>query len=160
MAKGGQANRPVGQGNYVIQTGESIGGLAAANGLSWEKLWNDPGNAEVKRVRKHPGMIQAGDRLHIPPKQPKTVTVAAKKKHRFRRVGVPAPVRLQFHAFGQARKGEKYELEVDGKIIQKGKLDAKGGLEAPVPPDSRKATVYLGDTREAREVDLGAQSPN
>ncbi|MBT3376049.1 MAG: hypothetical protein HN742_21765 [Lentisphaerae bacterium] len=156
---GNEDTAPVGQGDYVVAEGDCITSIAAAHGFFWKQVWNHPDNAELKRVREHPNMLLPGDRVTIPEKEEKTVDIAAEKRSRFRRKGIPAVLRLEFRAFGNPRKNEPYELEADGAILQKGKLDSNGQLECPIPPGTAKVIVYLGDERTPHEVELGKVPP-
>lgn len=69
--------------DHVTQQGECIASIAAAYELPWERIWNHPKNAELKKKRKEPNVIREGDTVHVPDPEQKTVSVATGAVHRF-----------------------------------------------------------------------------
>jgi hypothetical protein len=69
---------------HDVQQGETLLGLAAANGLeSWEDILGRPENAELKKKRTDPGILKAGDRVFIPNREmrhDRTVTVESMRR--------------------------------------------------------------------------------
>lgn len=138
---------------HDVQPGEGISSLGEKYGLSPDAIWSHPDNADLKSRRPDGNVLLPGDRLTIPDKQMKTVSVATGRVHRFRRLGVPAKLRLQLVLNDKPRADEEYRLEVGGRVIE-GRTDADGVLEAPVPPQAREARLLLGPAPDAQEIRL------
>jgi hypothetical protein len=53
---------------HVVVRGESLSTIAGKYGLSsWKALYDAPCNAELRRTRTNPRLLQPGDRVRIPP---------------------------------------------------------------------------------------------
>jgi hypothetical protein len=80
---------------HTVKQGECISSIADKYGLFWDTLWNHPENAELKRQRKDPNVLLAGDEVFIPEKEEKNESCETEQTHRFRLKGVPAKLRLR-----------------------------------------------------------------
>ena len=54
---------------YVVKAGDYTKKLAHTLGFDADEVWNDPKNAELKKLRKDPDMLVAGDVLFVPEKK-------------------------------------------------------------------------------------------
>jgi hypothetical protein len=146
---------------HTIAAGECVSSVACDYGFFPDTIWKDAANAELKRLRKDPNTLRAGDVLVIPDKRTNTETKADKQRHRFRRKGVPEVLRIQFLVGGAARANEPYQLEVDGHILSSGdkSTDAEGYVEHPIPPGARRAIIRFGGGTEEYVFQLGRLEP-
>lgn len=149
--------RPVGQGDYLVRAHDCISSLAEANGFFWETIWYLPENRELRSARGDPNVLLAGDRVTIPALRPKTVDGATEKKHRFRRRGTPARLRISFYDDGDPRADEPYLIVVDGIVLQ-GTLDEHGTLDLRISPAARTAEIRIADD-EPVAITLGSMDP-
>jgi hypothetical protein len=88
----------VGEGEYLVQSGDCISSIARSHGHFWETLWNDPANATLKAARGNPNILLPGDRVTIPPIRPKVESRPNNARHRFVKKGVPVKFRLRLIA--------------------------------------------------------------
>src|SRR5262245_59620858 len=88
--------RPGKMPDYIVKEGDCIDSIAADHGFFPDTIWNDPGNSDLKQQRKDPNVLLPGDKVVIPEKQVKEVYKADRNRHRFKRKGVPAKLRLRF----------------------------------------------------------------
>ncbi len=150
---------PAGYSAHRVQKGECITSIAAAAGHFWDVVWNDPANADLKELRQHPNLLHEGDIVQVPPIRLQTVNLPTGARHRFRRKGIPATLRLRFTDFDRPRPDVPYTLLVDGAVVQEGRLDNDGHLEAYIAPGAREARVLLGDPPEEHRFLLGHLPP-
>ena len=69
---------------HVVKQGEHLTGIAVVHGFGdYRVLWNFPENAELKKKRKDPHILFAGDVVAIPQPRPKTVSKPAGAAHDF-----------------------------------------------------------------------------
>lgn len=143
---------------HTIQQGDSITSLAEQYGHFVDTIWNDPGNAELKALRKDMNILMAGDVVTIPDKRTKEVETATNKKHVFKRRGVPAKFRLQVFDLDEPRANQQYTLSVDGQI-QRGTTDGDGVLEAFVPTSAREGLLIIGEDNFNMTIQFGHLNP-
>jgi N-acetylmuramoyl-L-alanine amidase len=141
----------VGSGNYVVRQGESLLSIALEHGYLPETLWNLPENKKLKDTRKDFSVLLPGDQVSIPKPRPKEETGGDSQRHRFRRKGFPAKLRVQVLQAGEPRKNEPYVLDVDGKLSQ-GNTDGDGVVEVPIPPDSKRGRLVVGKDEASQQV--------
>ncbi|KAA0216992.1 MAG: LysM domain-containing protein [Leptolyngbya sp. PLA3] len=151
---------PVGRGDYLVRPGECLQSIAADHGFFWETIWNFPDNSEVKSTRKDPMVIQAGDRLAIPEIDPGGEEKPDKKRHRFRRKGVPAVLKFQMLHEGEPRRNEPWILDLDGKRLE-GTTDGEGRFNIVIPPGAQRGILRVGEGvhETVQQVELGHLEP-
>ena len=150
---------PAGSGDYVVQEGDCLSQIAFDNGFSPQTLWLDPRNSELRRARKNPHVLLAGDRVHIPRRRPCVEGCGTNVRHRFRRKGVPEFVNLKFiDCEDQPLARVECRITVDG-IHRSTKTGADGGLKIPIPPNARDVRLVFECTGEEIQVGLGELDP-
>jgi hypothetical protein len=151
---------PVGEGEYVVRSGDCITSIAAAHGHFWQTLWSAPENADLKAAREDPNVLLTGDRVFIPELREKLESCGTESKHRFRKKGVPAKLRLRLLLGSKPRRDLRYTLTIDETTF-KGRTTSEGIVEAPLPPHAREGKLVLhvpgGD--EIMRLDLGSVEP-
>lgn len=156
-----ESKGPVGQGDYVINASECLESIAQDHGLKWETIWDDPKNAELKRIRKDPNVLLAGDRLHIPKRRLKEESGTTGQRHRFRRLGVPSHLKIIIKRFDEPWANERYIIDIDGDL-REGTTNEEGLLDEPIPPNAESAVVTIApdtDDELTYEFDLGGMDP-
>ncbi len=129
---------------YKVKQGDCLSSIAEKHGLFWEKIWNHPKNAKLKEQRKDPNVLYPGDVVFVPDKDNKEESGATEQKHRFKKKGTPAKMKLRMLKNDQPRSNEPYRLNIDG-IWQEGTTDGEGYVEASIPPHAQKAILHLGE---------------
>src|SRR5262249_17842677 len=111
-----RAERPVGKGDYVVQSGDCMESIAYEHGFLAKTLWNLPENAELRNHRE-PNVLLPGDRVTIPPIRLREEDRPTDQRHRFRLLGPPCQFRLRFlDDKQQPRSGVPYVLTIDGQV--------------------------------------------
>jgi N-acetylmuramoyl-L-alanine amidase len=143
---------------YKAKQGDCISSIAQKHGLFWEKVWEHPKNAQLKEKRKDPNVLYAGDMVFLPDKEENEESCATGQRHRFRKKGVPAMLRLQFFEEDEPRADEPFILDIDGELFS-GTTDEEGRLEHPISPEARRGKVLLGDDQDEYQLNLGHIDP-
>jgi N-acetylmuramoyl-L-alanine amidase len=143
---------------HTISQGECLASIARQYGLLADTIWTHPQNDQLREQRTDPHVLLPGDVLFIPESQERRESGATESRHRFRRLGLPARIRVRFLQEGEPRANEPFQLVIDGRHYE-GETDADGWLEHPIPPDARHGQVILVDTGEEYTLDLGHLDP-
>lgn len=139
---------------HTVKQGDCISSIAEDNGLFWETIWNDPENAELKRLRKDPNVLFPGDEIFIPDKREKTENCATEEKHRFRKKNVPAYLNLRLIDLDEKpRCGLEYIMDIDGDIHE-GTTDEEGCIHTVISPGAKRALLKVFPyKRQNKDVD-------
>lgn len=139
---------------YTARQGDCLSTIARRFGVPWEKIWEHPENAALKRRRGDPDVLARGDELFVPyPEEAvKEVSAATGAVHRFAATLPPPEVRVRFLGGGAPRKGKRYVLELDDGTRQEGTTDGDGCLVERIPATVERAVVRF------ESPDLGADT--
>lgn len=145
---------------YTVKQGDCILSIAHAYGFFWSTLWDLPENAALKAQRADPSLLLPGDVVVIPDLRPGSFDRPTGARHRFRRKGVPARLRVRFVVNDRPRANEPFVLDVDGKRTT-GRTDGDGVVDQVISPDARLArlTIGEGEGRTEHEMWLGHLDP-
>ncbi|MEZ4302729.1 MAG: peptidoglycan-binding domain-containing protein [Polyangiaceae bacterium] len=143
---------------HVVSQGEGISSIADQHGFSPATLWDHPDNAGLRETREDPDILAPGDEVSVPDKRPKDIDCQTGKRHRFRRLGVPALLRLQVFVGSEKRVNQPYRLEIDG-VVRRGTTDDDGVLTAGVSPQARRAKLWIGPDDHELDIRLGHVDP-
>jgi N-acetylmuramoyl-L-alanine amidase len=146
---------------HEVAQGECLSSIAHNYGAFWQSLWNHPANSQLKQQRKDPNVLYAGDEVFIPTKQERQESGATERRHRFRKKGTPAKVRIRILDDEQKPMANvPYKLEIDGMLVS-GNLDSNGIFEKTIPPDAKRGRLIVGMPPEAitYELKLGHLDP-
>src|SRR5262245_59214466 len=150
---------PVGSGEHVVKQGECITSIAKDTGHFWETIWNDAANADLRTVRVDPNVLLPEDRVHVPPLKEKWEPGQTEMRHRFRRRGEPAVLRLTLQYDDEPLANQPYTLDIDGQKVE-GMTDAEGKLERGIPNNARRGVLVVGkDHPRTFELSLGHIDP-
>jgi hypothetical protein len=131
---------------HVVLQGEHLSQISAKYGfLDYRTVWDHPGNAELKALRKTPNVLLPGDTVHIPDKLKKQESRGTGQLHRFQ---VPSP-RLSLHIVlkdwaNQPLANTECALQLEGKSIPL-KTDAAGRIRVPISITEAEATLTFKD---------------
>lgn len=143
---------------HTVKQGETTAGLAAEHGLFADTIWNDAANAELKKKRKDMNVLLPGDVLVIPDRRLKEVDKPDAGKHRFKRKGIPAHLKIRVFLRGKPCAGKSFSLFVNGREI-KGVTDSDGRLDEMIDPSADSAVLALVDESLELEVQIGDLDP-
>ena len=146
---------------YIVKQGDCINSIAYEFGFFPKTIWDYPNNSSLKNLRKDPSILYVGDKVFIPEKTIKLISVNCDIRARLKLNGVPARLRLIFLNFkGEPFANSPYKLEVDGKIIED-TLDSEGLLDISISPSAKKATIFIGNKLDEirYELNLGYLNP-
>jgi N-acetylmuramoyl-L-alanine amidase len=143
---------------HRVQQGDCLSSIAHEYGFNPDTLWYHGANSELRARRRDCNVLLPGDLVAIPDQQVEAVSCATDQRHRFRRRGVPAFLRLRLLVEDEPRAGESYVLEVDGVEIASGVTNSDGLLEERIPPNAVSAALRFADGSVVA-LDLGELDP-
>jgi Putative peptidoglycan binding domain len=128
----------------TVEQGDHLAKIADEHGFAdWHTIWDDPGNADLKKKRD-PHTLLPGDKLFIPDKQPKSVSVTTGAPRRFMLKGKGIKLRVKLLDFvGKPLENASIQLTIDG---QSGPTttDGDGVVEVGLKPSAEQATLTAG----------------
>jgi len=147
---------------YTVRQGDCISSIAYKHGFFPDTIWNDSKNSSLKQKRKDPNVLLPGDVVHIRDMEQKEESCPSEQRHRFRKKGVPAKMKVQMLLNDEPRKNEKYRLYVDDVLLKEGKTDSNGIVEETIPPNAMKGEIVFVDengNEERYPFDFGTVDP-
>jgi N-acetylmuramoyl-L-alanine amidase len=151
---------PMGEGDHTVRQGECLLSIAENTGHFWETIWDHADNADLRRARGDAMVLLPGDRLAIPPIEIGQHDGGTEQRHRFRRKGVPAVLKLQMLRDGEPRADEPWRLELD-REIHEGTTDREGRITVTIAPTARRGLLRVGTGQHEtlQTLDLGYLAP-
>ena len=141
---------------HEVRDGECIHSIAERYGFAPDTLWDHPDNEELKEKRGDAAVLEPGDVVVVPERRARKESGATEQKHRFRRKGWPAHLKVQLVIDGEICKDEPYVLDVDGALSE-GRTDGEGRVAIPIRPGARRGRVIVRD--ETFDFGLGTLHP-
>jgi hypothetical protein len=139
---------------YTVQRGEDIMSIAAENGFLWDTIWNHPDNAQLKQLRKDPGILFQGDIVVIPDRTLRSETAPTDQLNKFVKRTVHVQVRLRLLDYKrQARGNVLFVATVDG-VVTKGQSDGDGYIDLTVQPTAKKLILKATEGKRTEEYKL------
>jgi N-acetylmuramoyl-L-alanine amidase len=141
---------------HTVKQGECLSSIAARYGLSdWKRIYDDPGNAELKKKRPYPNILAPGDEVAIPEPSQKTIEAATERVHRFVVKTQTVKLRLALlDPYGTPYEGKSFVITAGVKEIKR--RTGQGGLiECDVPAQEQSAhlRVWLDDDDPDPHID-------
>jgi Putative peptidoglycan binding domain len=129
---------------YTVQDGDCATSIAAKNGFAtFHQVYDDPGNADLRKLRPNPNLLEAGDIVTIPDGTPKTLSLATGQRHKIVVKRPKAELRLHLRDLvGKKLGGAAFRLTLAGRAVS-GTADADGLLKVPIPPNLVKASLEI-----------------
>jgi hypothetical protein len=144
---------------YVVRTGDHLPLIAMRTGVDADTIWNDPKNAELKKLRGSPNILCVGDILYIPAPPPKNwlpLNVGASNKFT---AAVPAiTLSVTFTQGGKALANVECvvrDLPSAGKLT----TDGSGKLVVKVPLTMQVVVIEVPSLHLVRTLKLGHLDP-
>lgn len=138
---------------HTVKQGECLSSIADQHGRFWQQLWDHADNARLKDLRKDPNVLHPGDVVVIPDLALREEDCATTKKHRFRRKGVPAKLKIRVLRDDKPRAKLPYTLDIDGALTR-AKTDSDGFVIQDIPPGAKHARLTVGEGADAESYDL------
>jgi hypothetical protein len=128
--------------DHTVQQGECLSRIAAQYGFrSFHTVYDDPGNANLRKIRPDPNLLFPGDVVFIPEKQLKELPGPTAKLHRFQLAAPRRVLRLVMEDLnGEKMASEAYELEIEGQVIT-GVTGPDGLIEQVIPMAAENGTL-------------------
>ncbi len=146
---------------YTVKPGDCLSSIAASFGLGdYKDIYDAPANAEYRKLRPNPDVIQPGDKIVIPDLIPFTRVLATGQKHTVK-VKLPR-AKLQVYlkdADGEPIAGKSYVLQVEGQDDKPGTTTGDGLVDEDVPAAASKALIVFPSEGFSFDVELGRVDP-
>ena len=145
---------------HVVRQGDCISSIADRYGLFWQTIWNHGQNSQLRQERRNPNVLYPGDVVFVPDRQEKRESGATDQRHRFRKRGVPAKVRIRLLLDDEPRANEPYRFCIDGEW-REGTTDGDGYIEESIPPNAQQGEILLGEgeSQDVYEFAFGTVDP-
>lgn len=144
----------------AVSANDCIDSIAYARGLLWKTVWDHPENQELKQLRKDPNVLHEGDEVFVPEIELRKDDAATEQRHRYRRRGVPAKIKIRVLIDDQPVANTECTLVVDG-VSREMRTDRDGFVGVAVMPDARSGQLRLrrGNRTTIYPLSFGRLSP-
>ncbi|MEW5979684.1 MAG: LysM domain-containing protein [Acidobacteriota bacterium] len=131
---------------HVVEEGEHLSSIAVRFGFSsFRTIWDHPQNAELKKLRKNPNVLFAGDQLFIPDLETREEQGPTEKKHVF--VAARTELKLRVKVLDGLDEPRSEPCTVTGSGFQNPMFDlGEGLLVGLIPATAKKAELFFPNT--------------
>jgi len=146
---------------HVVQQGEHLTKIAYEHGVDAATVWNDPENADLKKLRGTGDILLPGDVVHLPDGERPAQPVSVGTLNRY--VASPPKVKLAlvFHDGPKPLANEACEIAgLGGSEAAKKETAGDGALELDVPVTSRELTITFPKKELSFLVRVGDVDPH
>jgi hypothetical protein len=144
---------------HKVSRGDGIARIAWQYGFFPDTVWNHPPNAALKSLRQNSEILQPGDEVAVPDKEPKQESGPTDRRHRFRLYGIPVKFQVRLMWDDEPRAGLPYEFIIDGNRRVSGTTDAEGWIRVPLMPDAQTGRLIIDHGAEVYNLQLGYVDP-
>ena len=141
--------------DYEVQPGDCIASIAAGHGMVRNTIWNHARNAQLRAsAGRDRYILNPGDRVYIPPLEPKEAHVLLPQKwHVFRVKREWTRLQVIVERLDKPRAGTPYTLELErsggGRTWgAQGNTSSAGLVSQRIPPDATAGTLTVGTGAE------------
>jgi hypothetical protein len=144
---------------YIVRQGDFLAKLAFIHGFDADEVWNDPKNADIKKLRLDPNILAPGDILYLPEKEEaKGLPISQGTENNYTAVVPKNTVRLAFHDDNGPLANAPYVIDGLGDP-QQGSTNGDGVAEIDVPLDVRQIRITLTNQNIVFPVGIGDMDP-
>jgi hypothetical protein len=143
---------------YVIRQGDYLLKLSHLQGFDPEAVWNDGKNAQRKKLRKDPSMLEPGDILFVPDEPRPRLELRVKELNSFVARVPTVDVAVVVREEEEPLKNAKYVIEGLGDEVEQ-VTDAEGRVVVRAPVHVREVTVRFLEKDARMTLALGGLDP-
>ncbi len=142
---------------YVIRQGDYLAQLAHRMGFNADEVWDDPANAELKRLRD-PNLLYPGEVLYVPAASRDPAPITSKAANAYVAAVPKTTVRLTFEDADGPLAHEPYVVEGLGPFDERA-TDGNGVVVLELPVHVRECRVVFPKKGIAYPVKVGDMDP-
>jgi len=145
---------------HVVKSGEWLSKIAEEYGFSdWKAIYNYSENADFRRLRPNPNVIEPGDRIVIPPPRSANRSLNTGSSHKFRIRSQKTILRLTLcQADGSPLADAEYTLRFN-EFVMTGRTASDGRLEETLPRGASRGKLELPEFGREFVVKVGELDP-
>lgn len=132
---------------YIVKQGDHLSSVAKEFGFSnYQTIWNDPANADLKKLRQNPNILFPGDSLFIPDHQQRSESCGTDQLHKFQAIRSKVKLRLVLEDLYEGPIANARCLLGIGDDFSNVTTDETGKIEQDIPPDARDVLLIVQDS--------------
>jgi hypothetical protein len=144
---------------YVVRAGDYLSKLSHSLGFDADKVWGDAKNADLKKARTDPNMLQAGDILFVPDEPKPKLDLIPESENDFVGIVPMVTVSVVVDEDGIPLANAKYTIQglgTDDKVFT---TDKDGRVKFDAAVHVREAVVRFVDSGHSMKVGIGDLDP-
>jgi hypothetical protein len=127
---------------YIVRQGDYLAKLAFVKGFDADKVWNDPKNEELKKLRPDPNILAPGDILYLPEQVKPELPIQKGAENTYTATVPTVEIKVRLVVAQQPYKNEAFDVE-GLSAPQSGTTDADGMATFTVPVIAREVRLIL-----------------
>jgi N-acetylmuramoyl-L-alanine amidase len=143
---------------YVVRAGDYLSKLAHQLGFDADAVWGDGKNADLKKSRKDPNMLQAGDILFVPDEPRKRLPLQKETENAYVASVPTVTVSVALDEDGVPLANAKYVIEGLGDDTER-TTDGDGHVKFEAPVHVREVVVRFTEKKFSIKVGIGDLDP-